>query len=156
MMRVLPAKEQRIVCVSFNTTGLKKDDHILEIGAIELINGEPTDSQFHGFCRPRKKLSKDPRVRDKVDLTFEMLENEQDITDLIKKFINFSKNSPVISHSGEFEQKFINKECIKGGIPEYKKKWYSTREVFQLIVPYQNSSLDCFCITLGVSRRHRL
>lgn len=86
-MRELPAKEQRIVCLAFNTTGLRKEDHILEIAAVEIVDGEFTGSQFHEFARPRRKLTKDPRVRDHCDLTFELLENEQNVIDLVEKFL---------------------------------------------------------------------
>jgi len=47
----------RIICFDLETTGFAIDDCIIEIGAVELIDGYRTGALFQSYVKPQKKNS---------------------------------------------------------------------------------------------------
>lgn len=54
---LLPKDQKRYVVVDFETTGFKNEDHIIEIGAHEIKNGQITLNYFYTLIYPRKKYA---------------------------------------------------------------------------------------------------
>ena len=54
--KILPSYKDRIICVDTETSGLKKTDTVIEIGAIEIINGKKSGNQFHAYIKNPLKL----------------------------------------------------------------------------------------------------
>ena len=54
IFRNLPERSSRIIALDTETTGgNSEDNHILEIAAIEIINGFLTGKVFHFYIKPR-------------------------------------------------------------------------------------------------------
>ena len=53
----ISSRGRRIVVVDFETTGFKDEDHIIEIGAHEIKNGQITLNYFYTLIYPRKKYA---------------------------------------------------------------------------------------------------
>ena len=49
----IPNKNGRLVSLAIQTTGLSKDNNIIEIGACEVINGNMTNDRFQIKIQPR-------------------------------------------------------------------------------------------------------
>jgi DNA polymerase III epsilon subunit-like protein len=57
ILKQIPNKQTRIIAVDTETNGgANEDNHILEIAAIEIINGKITEKIFHGYIKPRIKI----------------------------------------------------------------------------------------------------
>ena len=55
----IPPRLGRYIVLDTETTGLNHDDHVVELGAHEIINGKLTGAQFHIYIRPRIKMSEE-------------------------------------------------------------------------------------------------
>ena len=49
----IPPKHGRYIVLDVETTGWKKEDHVIEIGAHELKNGALTGDEFHVLIKSR-------------------------------------------------------------------------------------------------------
>ena len=55
----IPPRAGRYIVVDTETTGLSLSDHVVELGAHEIINGRLTGAQFHIYIKPRIKMSEE-------------------------------------------------------------------------------------------------
>lgn len=106
------------------TTGLVADgdDRIVEIGAIEYINREPTGRVFHVYIDPKRdvpedayevhKLSRDDLVR---------LSGGKVFKNIASDFIDFVKGGELIAHNAKFDVGFLNAELARNGFPTLDK-----------------------------------
>ena len=53
---LIPPKKGRYIVIDTETTGLKKNDHVVELGAHEILDGKLTGAQFHIYIRPRVQM----------------------------------------------------------------------------------------------------
>ena len=111
----IPPKKGRYIVLDTETTGLKKEDHIIELGACEILNGNLTGDQFHIYIRPRLKMEK--RIVDIHGITNQFYdEYYKDVYQNDKQnLLNFSKwvgNSIIFAHNAPFDMNTINKELF--------------------------------------------
>lgn len=133
-----PNKIGRYVIVDTETTGiLHPDDHILEIAAIEVVDGKLTGAQFHGYISPRKRF--DPKAIKAHGMTekyyHEYLEgtylNDRSI---ILNFLKFIGNSMLVAHNSQFDARMINRELEILKLPLLDKdNWICTMKLFRYI-----------------------
>lgn len=101
--------DNEYVCFDCETTGLdpKKDD-IISIGAVKIKNNTILSSQkFERFVKPKTKLQADSI---KIHQIRECdLENASDIDTVIKEFVEFIGNRPLVGYYLEFDVAMINK-----------------------------------------------
>lgn len=48
-----PPQQGRVICFDLETTGFSREDGIIEIGAVELIDGYRTGVLFQSYAKPR-------------------------------------------------------------------------------------------------------
>ena len=73
-MTYLPPKTGRYIVFDTETTGLEpKENNIIEIAGIEIMNGKLTGNQFHAFFCPRYKISE--TAEEKQELAQSLTEN---------------------------------------------------------------------------------
>jgi len=107
--------EDEIVCFDIETTGLnKKQEVIIEIGAVVLKNGEVTD-QFNTFVSPGRILS--PEIIHLTGINDEMLVGAPSQKEALKAFLAFAGNRPLAAHNAEFDMGFIAEGCRRYGLP---------------------------------------
>jgi DNA polymerase-3 subunit epsilon len=120
-MSQLPQTVGRYVVFDTETTGLvPKSDHILEIAAIEVVNGALTGNQFHVYIKPRTRIRKEATEINKMDNEFykknydKVYENEKQ---LLTNFLNFVNGSIIFTHNAVFDYNFISKELEYHNLP---------------------------------------
>ena len=70
-MTYLPPKTGRYIVFDTETTGLEpKENNIIEIAGIEIINGKLTGNQFHAFFYPRYKISETAEEKHRMSQNF--------------------------------------------------------------------------------------
>lgn len=134
----IPPKNGRYIVLDTETTGLKKEDHIVELGACEIINGNLTGGQFHIYIRPR--LTMEQRIVDIHGITNKFYDDYyKDVYQNDKQnLLNFSKwvgNSIIFAHNAPFDMNTVNKELYFWGLHEIPiKRYRCSMRIFREII----------------------
>ena len=142
----IPPKKGRYIVLDTETTGLKKEDHIVELGACEILNGNLTGSQFHIYIRPRLVMEK--RVVDLHGISNQFYDEyyKNVYQDDKQNLLNFSKwvgDSIIFAHNAPFDMNTINKELFYWGLHEISpKKYRCSMRIFREIISVTDPLYD--------------
>ena len=163
----IPPKKGRYIVLDTETTGLKKEDHIIELGACEILNGNLTGDQFHIYIRPRLKMEK--RIVDIHGITNQFYdEYYKDVYQNDKQnLLNFSKwvgNSIIFAHNAPFDMNTINKELFYWSLHEipvirYRCSMRIFREIVSKNEPLYDekyTSLEKCCEYFGLNTNDKI
>ncbi len=111
---------KRVICFDIETTGFEylRGDRVIEIGAVEIIDGQITDNNFHEYINPEGKIiPPDTYMVHKISNAF--LEDKPKMSVVAPKFLDFIGDSPIVAHNGfDFDFPFVNHELAKLGLPQ--------------------------------------
>ena len=111
---------ERIICFDIETTGFDylRGDRCIDIGAVELIDGEMTGVNFHEYINPEGKIiPPETYMVHKISNAF--LEDKPTMAVVAPKFLEFIGNDKIMAHNGlDFDFPFINYELKNLGLPE--------------------------------------
>ncbi|MBD5389473.1 DNA polymerase III subunit epsilon [bacterium] len=109
----------RVVCFDIETTGFEytRGDRVIEIGAVEVVDGKITDRTFHEYINPEGKIiPPETYMVHKISNAF--LEDKPKFSVIAPKFLEFIGSDPVIAHNGlDFDFPFINHELANLRLP---------------------------------------
>ncbi|MCL2338525.1 MAG: exonuclease domain-containing protein [Proteobacteria bacterium] len=109
----------RIVCFDLETTGFDyaRGERVIEIGAVEIVDGKITDNTFHQYINPDGKIiSTDSYMVHKLSNAF--LADKPKFADVAQSLLDFIGDSTVVAHNGiDFDFPFINAELTRCGLP---------------------------------------
>lgn len=94
-----------------------RGDRCIEIGAVEMIDGEITDNTFHEYINPDGKIiPPETYMVHKISNAF--LEDKPKMAAVAPRFLEFIGDSPIVAHNGlDFDFPFINHELSLVGLP---------------------------------------
>lgn len=93
----------RVICFDLETTGFSKDDGIIEIGAVEYVNGIRTGAIFQSYIRPNMQVN---FFASKVHgLTNKKLESAPPIEIILNSFMNWVGDAPLVAHNALFDMR---------------------------------------------------
>jgi len=141
----------REIVLDTETTGLDpaNGDRVVEIGCIELINHLPTGEEFHVHINPERDM---PRQAFEVHgLSEEFLSGHPVFGAVVKDFLAFIGNDPLIIHNAAFDLGFLNTELAACKQPEI----HESRAIDTLILarskfPGAPVNLDALCRRFGI------
>ena len=148
---IIPPKYGRYIVLDTETTGLKKNDHVVELGAHEILDGKLTGGQFHIYIKPRLQM-------EEIVIKIHQITNDyykdfyQDIYTNDKQnlinFINWVGDSLIFAHNATFDMNAINSELKFWGLPEFpQNKFRCSMRIFKEIVgriePYFDDKFIC-------------
>ena len=111
---------KRIICFDIETTGFDylRGDRVIEIGAVEILDGKITDNSFHEYINPEGKIiPPDTYMVHKISNAF--LEDKPKMSEIAPKFLEFIGDSPIVAHNGvDFDFPFVNHELSMLGLPQ--------------------------------------
>ena len=134
----IPPRIGRYIVLDTETTGLNLSDHVVELGAHEIINGKLTGAQFHIYIKPRLKMCEE--VINIHGITNDFYdEYYQDLyTNDKQNLLNFIKwlgNSLIFAHNASFDLNAINIELKNWGIQEFPaKRFRCSMKMFKEVV----------------------
>lgn len=134
----IPPRTGRYIVVDTETTGLSLSDHVVELGAHEIINGRLTGAQFHIYIKPRIKMSEE--VINIHGITNSFYDDYyQDIYSNDKQnlinFIRWVGNSLIFAHNASFDMSAINVELKNWGLNEMPvKRFRCSMKMFKDVV----------------------
>ena len=127
-----------IFCVfDIETTGFNAGgaDSIIEIGAVLIKNGEIID-RFDEFIDPKRPLPY--KIVELTNITDEMLKGKDDEATVVKRFMEWVKDYPMVAHNAKFDTSFIEMCHQKYNLGEFKNCVIDTLELSRALDPELN------------------
>lgn len=131
------------ICVDVETTGLDpKDEKLIEIGAVKVIDGEITE-RFQSFVAPGRCL--EARISELTNITDEMLEHAPQPAEILPQFWTFCEELPLLGHHIAFDYAFLKKAMVQEKLP-FEKKGLDTLRISRKYLPeLESRSLEYLC-----------
>ncbi len=147
----------REIVLDTETTGFDadKDDRIVEIGAIELVNHLPTGETFHVYINPERSM---PQEAFEVHgLGDEFLSKQPKFAEIAQSFVDFiGPDAKLVIHNAKFDMKFLNAELKRAGYQTLPwERALDTLAVARNKFPGAPATLDALCRRFGVDNSNR-
>ncbi|RNF34673.1 DNA polymerase III subunit epsilon [Paracoccus methylarcula] len=147
----------REIVLDTETTGFdaEKDDRIVEIGALELLNHLPTGRTFHVYINPERFM---PTEAFEVHgLGDDLLRDKPKFAEIAQDFLDFvGDDAKLVIHNASFDMKFLNAELKRAGLPTLP--WGRALDTLALArekFPGAPASLDALCRRFRVDNSGR-
>ena len=126
--------ERSYIAIDIETTGLNtKQDRIIEVGAIRVIDGEETE-RFSSFVNPGRTLPE--RITELTGIRDDMLKDAPDIGEVIRRIAEFAGEFPLLGHNILFDYSFLKRAAINwGGISSWEKTGIDTLKIARVLMP---------------------
>jgi DNA polymerase-3 subunit epsilon len=147
----------RQIIFDTETTGLspQEGDRLIEIGAVEMIDGHLTGETFHRYVNPERDV---PAEAYRVHrISTEMLKDKPKFADdeVGPAFLRFIGDAELVAHNAPFDMGFINNELTLAGLPELSNPVRDTVPLARRKFPGAPASLDALCQRFGISKAER-
>jgi DNA polymerase III subunit epsilon len=149
----------REIILDTETTGLdpKRGDRVIELCALEMIDGRLTGEQFHKLINPERDI---PIEATNVHgLTLADLAEAPLFGEIADAFLAFMGDSAMVAHNASFDHGFLNWELRNvGKDPIPQNKVIDTLAIAKVKFPGARLSLDALCnrfnIDLSARSKH--
>lgn len=134
--------ENTYVVFDFETTGFNAGggDSIIEVGAVKLLDGKIID-KFSELIDPGRDVPK--KITEVTGITTEMVKGKDNEEIVIKRFIEWFKDYPMVAHNAKFDVSFLEMAYKKYNLGEYKNTVIDTLELSRTMdVEYGRHSLS--------------
>lgn len=146
----------REIILDTETTGLDPatGDRVVEIGAVELLNGSQSGKVYHAYINPERDV---PEGAVKVHgLTAEFLSAYPVFARIADEFLKFIGEDRLVIHNAEFDVKFLNAELARLNHPPISfDRVLDTLPLARRKHPGQSNTLDALCERYGVDSSRR-
>jgi DNA polymerase-3 subunit epsilon len=136
----------RSVLFDTETTGLDPatGHRVVEIAAIELINGLPTKTFFHTLVDPERDMPEDAlRIH---GISGAQLRGKPRFADIVTPLLAFFGEGDLVAHNAPFDFGFLNAELVRLGLPPLDPaRMVDTLVLAKLRFPGMPNSLDALC-----------
>lgn len=107
----------RIVTLDTETTGIsyRQGHRVIEIGAVELIDGRITGRQFHTYLQPQRAV--DYGAQRVHGISDAMLVGQPLFAHKAAELLEFIGGSELVAHNATFDVGFLDNELRIAGIP---------------------------------------
>ena len=152
-----PASRRQVV-LDTETTGLspKMGHRIIEIGAVELVDGERTGTQLHTYLDPERDI--DPAAEKVHGISRGFLIGKPRFEDVSADLLAYLTGAELIIHNARFDLGFLDSELARLGalpIQAHCQKVIDTLALARNFHPKQRNSLDALCARYGISTSNR-
>ncbi|MDD2518685.1 MAG: PolC-type DNA polymerase III [Bacilli bacterium] len=138
------------VVFDFETTGFNAGggDSIIEVGAVKILNGEIID-RFSELIDPGVPLA--PKITEITNITDDMLRGKPTEAEVIKRFIDWFKDYPVVAHNAKFDVSFLEMAYSKYDLGTFSNTVIDTLELSRALDSgYSRHSLSALVKRYGV------
>jgi DNA polymerase III subunit epsilon len=148
----------RQIFLDTETTGLspKQGHRIVEIAAIEVIDGAITQNHIHFYINPVREIDVAAEAVHGLSLVF--LKDKPIFADVANDIISFINGTELIIHNAPFDIGFLNAEFKLLGLSPVEEIINKVTDTFKLakqLRPRQRNSLDALCQHFGVDNSKR-
>lgn len=124
------------IVVDTETTGLQPGlDHIIELAAVKVVNGEVVD-EWHSMVNPGVYI---PMESTQISgITSEMVMEAPQFKDLSSSFVTFMAEGVFVAHSVDFDRDFVNIHLSKVGLSILPNPYLCTFKLAKQVHPNLN------------------
>ncbi|MBW8282606.1 MAG: DNA polymerase III subunit epsilon [Rhizobium sp.] len=146
----------REIVFDTETTGLEfKNDRVIEIGGIELLNHFPTGRSFHVYINPGDRRVH-PDALAVHGITDEFLKDKPTFDQIVDEMLAFFDGARWVAHNASFDMSFINAEFERLRRPPVAGELVvDTLALARRKHPMGPNSLDALCRRYGIDNSHR-
>ncbi|HMM64448.1 MAG TPA: DNA polymerase III subunit epsilon [Mesorhizobium sp.] len=146
----------REIIFDTETTGLDaREDRIIELGCIEMVNRFPTGRTFHHYIDPQGRAI-NPEAQAVHGISAADLVGKPVFDDLAEEFLAFIDGARLVAHNAGFDIGFINAEFARLGHPAVgPERVVDTLALARRKHPMGPNSLDALCRRYGIDNSHR-
>ena len=143
-----PETPMRLIILDTETTGLSPaEGRIVEIAAVEMLDGKLTGREFHHLLNPEHPISE--YITEIIGINDAMVAGKPTFADISQAFIDFVGNDKLVVHNAEFDRAFLDFEFFNIDLdwPHLSKPelWIDTLAYFQEKHPGERCSLNSLC-----------
>ena len=146
----------REIVFDTETTGLdSREERIIEIGGIELVNRFPTGRVFHKYLNPQgREIHPDAQAVHGINAAD--LVGKPTFADIADEFLAFIDGANLVAHNAGFDMAFINAELARLGHRAVDPGFViDTLQLARRRHPMGPNSLDALCRRYGIDNSHR-
>lgn len=141
----------RSILFDTETTGLDPltGDRVIEVAALELINGLPTGASFHRLIDPARDIPPDStRIH---GITAADLAGKPQFGAIADELLEFFGADPLVAHNAPFDFGFLDAELRRSGRPPLdRSRMIDTLALAKTRFPGMPNSLDALCRRFGI------
>lgn len=149
----------RQIVLDTETTGLepRQGHRIIEIGALELLDRQPTGRQFHVYINPERDIEQG--ALEVHGITEEFLRDKPRFAEISDDLVTFVNGAELVIHNAPFDIGFIDNELLLTGHEHTSimavATVLDTLELAKDLHPGQRNSLDALCKRYEVDNSSR-
>ena len=108
---------ERLIVLDTETTGIKPSEghRIIEVGAVQLLDREITNTEFHKYIQPNRKVGESVNIH---GITDKFLINKPQFNQISDDLLSFIEDATLVIHNAPFDLGFLNNELKIIGITE--------------------------------------
>lgn len=146
----------REIIFDTETTGLDaREDRIIEIGGLELVNRFPSGRTFHVYLNPQGR-SVHPDAQAVHGISNADLADKPAFHEIAGDFLEFVAGAKLVAHNATFDMGFVNAELARiGETPIGPERVVDTLAIARRKHPMGPNSLDALCKRYGVDNSRR-
>ena len=146
----------REIIFDTETTGLdSREDRVIELGGIELVNRFPTGRTFHKFINPQGRAIH-PDAQAVHGISAADLADKPGFHEIAEEFLAFIDGAKLVAHNASFDIGFLNVEFGRVGHPVIDPLLVvDTLALARRKHPMGPNSLDALCRRYGIDNAHR-
>ena len=138
----------RLIVLDTETTGFTPTSgRIVEIAAVEMLDGKPTGRNFHHMLNPEHPISEE--ITKITGINDAMVAGKPTFADIAQAFIDFVGDDKLVVHGTEFDKAFLDQALFDIGLdwPHLSKRelWVDTLPYFKEKDLGEPCSLDALC-----------
>ncbi len=146
----------REIIFDTETTGLdSREDRIIEIGGVELVNRFPSGRFIHFYIHPGDRQIH-PEAQAVHGISLADLQGKPRFAEVAEEFLAFTDGAKLIAHNAGFDMGFVNQELARIGMdPIPQDRVIDTLAIAKRKHPMGPNSLDALCRRYGVDNSRR-
>lgn len=146
----------REIIFDTETTGLdSRDDRVIELGGVELVNRFPTGKTFHKYINPMGRAIH-PDAQAVHGISVADLAGKPTFLEIADEFLAFIDGAKLVAHNANFDIGFLNVEFGRLGHPVIDPGVVvDTLALARRKHPMGPNSLDALCRRYGIDNTRR-
>ena len=148
---------ERLIALDVETTGLEISEghRIIEVGAVEILDREITNTEFHRYVQPNRKVGESVNIH---GITDKFLINKPQFNQISEDLLSFIEGTTLVIHNAPFDLGFLNNELKIIGIKETIEDICTIIDTLELSKqqrPGTMHNLDALCRRFGIDTSAR-
>lgn len=148
----------REVVFDLETTGFEfsRGHRIVEIGAVEMVNGAITGRSYHCYINPERSMPAEAFRVHGLDDAFLRNKPVFAAPEAAPAFLDFTGNARLVAHNGiRFDLPFLNAELSAANLGTMDNSLLDTLDLARRKFPGAPANLDALCSRFGIDTKKR-